>query len=191
MRGREKRLSIPVLLLSGLLALFSGCHTTVTSPGSEPMVGNEQDSLGADAIEGTVAAWEPDDAVVDLFVVIADTGHSYAVLDRHMQRLASLIQADIDTMGRYYDPVRDSILLPIDDEDELYAGQYFPRRFEGNTLSIEYLDQYDTTAVPGTMALITGLWSGDQQADSALRRVRMHMPRAYRVRARLYQGCMH
>jgi hypothetical protein len=32
-----------------------------------------------------------------------------------MQGLASLIQADIDTMGRYYDPVRDSILLPIDD----------------------------------------------------------------------------
>ncbi|MBL7982191.1 MAG: hypothetical protein JNL52_10340 [Flavobacteriales bacterium] len=174
----------------GLLMLFVACRpegsTTTAGPKSDL-----SDTTVALAIEDTANAWDPSENMVDLFMTIADTGRNYAVLHRQMQMLALVLPAEIDTMGRYYDPIRDSIMLPLDDEDEVYAGQYYPRRFEGKTLSIEYLDQYDATAAPGTMALVTGLWASDQQGDSAIEGLLKHMPRAYRVQARAYQGCMH
>lgn len=177
-------------LLIGLAVLLGACHPEGTSTGSGP-VSVRSDTTVAKTMEDTRDQWEPSDDLVQLVVTIADTGRSYGVLHGKMQLLATKLPADIDTMGRYYDVVRDSILLPLDDEDVLYAGQYAPRRFEGNTLSIEYLDMYDTTAAPGTMALVTGLWATDQQADSAFQQLQVHMPRAYRVHARVYQGCMH
>jgi hypothetical protein len=178
-------------LLIGLGALFCSCRTEETSSGSLPVRGDIMDTTAGVAIEDTSYSWDPSEAMADVVVTIADTGRTYEALHRMMRRLASVLPAEIDTMGRYYDPVRDSILVPMDDEDELYVGQYYPRRFEGNTLSIEYLDQYDTTAAPGTMALVTGLWANDLQADSALQLLRVHMPRAYQVHALVYQGCMH
>jgi hypothetical protein len=178
-------------LIIGLGALFFSCRTEETSSGSVPVRGDFMDTAAVVAIEDTSYSWDPSEAMANVAVTIADTGRTYEALHRMMHLLASVLPAEIDTMGRYYDPVRDSILVPMDDEDELYAGQYYPRRFEGNTLSIEYLDQYDTTAAPGTMALVTGLWARDQQADSALQLLRMHMPRAYKVDALVYQGCMH
>ncbi|WP_262490545.1 hypothetical protein [Hymenobacter sp. CRA2] len=33
-----------------------------------------------------------------------------------------------DTLGRFFDEQKNLIRLPDDDEDELYAGDYFPRR---------------------------------------------------------------
>lgn len=186
----ENKLLMRGTLLVGLAVLLGACHPEGTSTGSVPVI-DRSDTTVARAVEDTSDQWEPSDDMVHLVVTIADTGLSYGALHGRMQVLAARLSADIDTMGRYYDPVRDSILLPLDDEDELYAGQYAPRRFEGNTLSIEYLDMYDTTAAPGTMALVTGLWATDQQADSALRQLRVYMPRAYRVHAKVYQGCMH
>lgn len=177
-------------LLMGLSLLFGACRPDGTSSGPVP-VSERPDTSGAIAIETAGHTWDPSEAIVDLVVTIGDTGRTYAVLHRQMQLLALALPAEIDTMGRYYDRARDSILLPLDDEDELYAGQYYPRRFQGNTLSIEYLDMYDTSAAPGTMALVTGLWATRQQADSALQPLRVHMPRAYLVHARVYQGCMH
>ena len=177
-------------LLIGLAVLLGACHPEGTSTGSGP-VSDSSDTTVAKAMEDTSDQWEPSDDMVQLVVTIADTGRSYEAIHREMHLLADMLPADIDTMGRYYDVVRDSILLPLDNEDELYAGQYYPRRFEGNTLSIEYLDMYDTTGAPGTMALVTGLWATDQQADSALQLLRVHMPRAFLVHTRVYQGCMH
>ena len=186
----ENNLVMRSTLLIGLTVVLGACHPEGTSSGSGPVI-DRSDSTVARVMEDTSDQWEPSDDMMQLVVTIADTGRSYGVLHGKMAMLADMLPAEIDTMGRYYDLVRDSILLPLDDEDELYAGQYFPRRFEGNTLSIEYLDMYDTTAAPGIMALVTGLWATDQQADSALQRLRVHMPRAYLMHARVYQGCMH
>lgn len=186
----ENKLLMRSTLLFAIAVHLGACHTDGTSTGSGP-VSDRSDTSVARAVEDTSDQWEPSDDMVQLVVIIADTGRSYWAVQREMYLLADMLPADIDTMGRYFDVDRDSILLPLDDEDVLYAGQYYPRRFEGNALSIEYLDMYDTTAAPGTMALVTGLWATRQQADSALQLLRVHMPRAYLVHARVYQGCMH
>ena len=135
--------------------------------------------------------WTPQDEVVELFVTIADTGRDYRSLDIRMYRLSEALHVKVDTLGRYHDRVRDSLMLPLDDEDELYAGQYVPRRYEGNELSIEYLDHFDRSAQPRTYALVTGLWGTEPAADSALLALRRQVPHAYKLKARIYQGCMH
>jgi len=135
--------------------------------------------------------WTPQDDVVELFVTIADTGREYHPLDVRMYQLAEAFHAEVDTLGRYHDGARDSLILPFDNEDALYAGQYFPRRYAGGALSIEYLDRFDRSAAPRTYALVTGLWSTEHEADSALTMHRVSAPKAYKLKARVYQGCMH
>ncbi|MBX2971505.1 MAG: hypothetical protein KF797_00230 [Flavobacteriales bacterium] len=134
--------------------------------------------------------YDPTMGHAEFHVTIADTSHDFARLEALMQELAATLPASIDMMGRRYHPERDSLLLPFDDADELYAGSYFPRRFPSGDLSIEYLDNY-TTASPGAFALVTGIWETSQQADSALRGLAPMAPSAFTVQAELFLGCMH
>lgn len=127
----------------------------------------------------------------DLFVAIADTGRSYRALAVLMDSLALRLPAVVDLMGRVHDEQSDSIILPLDAEDELYAGSYFPRRYTGNTLSLEYLEMYDPTATGGTMALVAGIRADSTEALDFLAKLRTHAPGAFQLRSRLYQGCMH
>ncbi len=86
------------------------------------------------------AAQEPtDDLYMNAFVVVADTSHDYHELRTTMCSIAHQLGLQIDTMGRGYDAAKCLIALPIDDADELYAGEYFPRRYPSETLSLEYV----------------------------------------------------
>jgi hypothetical protein len=126
-----------------------------------------------------------------LYVTVADTGHSYLQLDSLMHVLAMATGRAVDMGGRVYDVASDSIILPRDNEDVLYAGHYIVRRFPSATLSIEYLDWYVARAEANTMALVTGLWIMESDADSALAAVRHRNPRAFKLKSVLYQGCIH
>ena len=61
--------------------------------------------------------------------MVADTGKDYFKLRNQMFRLNQLLHISIDTMGRYYNKMKDEIVLRENDEDEIYRGEYFPRRF--------------------------------------------------------------
>jgi hypothetical protein len=125
-----------------------------------------------------------------LYVVVADTGRQYAPLRRQMLRLQAATGQRIDTMGRFYDPQRDLIRLPDNDEDEVYAGEYYPRRMPDATLSLEYADLY-THARPKSLALVTGIYEEPARADSLLAVVRRTVPTAFRLKSSLYMGCLH
>ena len=75
-------------------------------------------------------------------ILIVDTATSYNDLLIKMTDLSLRVQLPIDSMGRFFDPVANLIKLPDNDEDEIYAGDYFPRRVPSETLSIEYLNLY-------------------------------------------------
>jgi len=71
-------------------------------------------------------------------------------------------------MGRFYNKKKNLIALPDNDEDEIYAGDYFPRRFPSDNLSLEYLNFYQRQAAEKTIALVTGIYETEKSADSAL-----------------------
>lgn len=126
------------------------------------------------------------------YIVVADTHTSYQLLQQKMYELNTRLNIPIDTMGRYYDKVKDLIVLPLDDdEDELYGGEYFPRRFPSATLSLEYFDVYKIGAGKKTIALVTGIYENKKSADSALQVIKRVHVNAFKLRAEVFVGCMY
>ncbi|MHC2992899.1 hypothetical protein OB13_15415 [Pontibacter sp. HJ8] len=125
------------------------------------------------------------------YIVIADTGSSYQQLHSKMFAMNGVFKIPIDTMGRSYDAAKDLIALPEDDEDEVFAGDYYPRRFPSQTLSLEYLSLYQQKATEKTMALVAGIYESRNTADSALTVLEQFDKKAFMVETDMYIGCIH
>lgn len=125
------------------------------------------------------------------FIVVADTGNDYYALRQQMLDIAGTTGLTIDTMGRYYDRSKDLIQLPEDDDDEMYRGDYFPRRFPSGHLSLEYLVLYKPLSGDKTIALVTGIYESEHAADSARKAVSQIQPGAFVLKSGIYVGCLH
>ena len=125
------------------------------------------------------------------YVVVADTGLGYAALHRKMVSLHQSLRMEIDTLGRHYYAAKDLIALPDNDPDEIYAGDYFPRRFPSENLSLEYLEMYDIHSAEKTIALVTGIYETEKLAERALKLVKEAEKNAFMVKADIYLGCLH
>ena len=125
------------------------------------------------------------------YVLVADTGKDFSSLRRKMFDLRNTLKIPIDTMGRIYNKKKNLIALPDNDKDEIYAGEYFPRRFPSENLSLEYLNFYQKQAGEKTIALVTGIYETEKSADSALTVLRKIEPKVFKIKADIYVGCMH
>lgn len=178
-----------------MVFLLSACGTTPT--------GNSALAPGHDRDERVHPVIDPLDTMIvmnedtanhsyDTFhVVVADTGAVYHLLRARMVELSEQQDLDIDTMGRSFNTNKNLITLPDDDEDELYAGACFPRRFPSEHLSLEYLHFYREAAGDKTIALVTGIYGTAKEAESALGVLRQAVPQAFGFEAEVYVGCMH
>lgn len=125
------------------------------------------------------------------FVVVADTSADYYLLHKKMLNLNRQLNIPIDTMGRFYNKTKNLIALPDNDEDEIYAGDYFPRRFPSDNLSLEYLDFYQRQAGEKTIALVTGIYETEKSADSVVTVIEKAEKKVFKIKADIYVGCMH
>ena len=125
------------------------------------------------------------------FVVVADTSADYYLLHKKMLQLNRQLSIPIDTMGRFYNKTKNLIAFPDNDEDEIYAGDYFPRRFPSDNLSLEYLNFYQRQAGEKTIALVTGIYETEKSADSALTVLHKTVKKVFKIKANIYVGCMH
>lgn len=135
----------------------------------------------ADSYEGEAATF---------YIVIADTSGSYNMLREKMLLLHNYSKIPIDTMGRTYIISKDLIALPYDDQDEMYAGDYYPRRFPSKALSLEYLSLYQEKAGEKTIALVAGIYERHYSADSAMSTL-SQSEKAFVVKSDMYIGCIH
>ena len=127
------------------------------------------------------------------YVAIADTGTSYYKLRSEAARLNAALHITIDTMGRHYDKQRHKIVLADDDEDEIYRGEYYPRRETDTTgfLSLEYYEFYSGQPGERNIALVAGIFEQRKTADALLEKIKPVMPGAFIKKAKVYTGCMH
>jgi hypothetical protein len=125
------------------------------------------------------------------YVLVADTSNSYYELEEKMKVLSKKLNQEVDLKGRIYDEKNNHICLPLDDEDELYAGSYYPRRYSSSTLSIEYINYYDNDKPEKTMALVTMIISEKAKAKTELLKLKEHSKAAFMIEAEIYMGCMH
>jgi hypothetical protein len=124
------------------------------------------------------------------FVVIADTNLKYSKLQSQMYALSDTAKIPVDTMERFYNTKKNLIALPDDYDDEIYAGDYYPRRFPSETLSLEYLNMYKKTTEK-MIALVAGIYQQEKSADSALANIRNFAKNSFVVKSDIYVGCMH
>jgi hypothetical protein len=130
------------------------------------------------------------DAYADYYIVVADTGLNYYSLKEKMMTLKQASGLPIDTLGRYYNKAKNLIALPDNDADEIYAGDYFPRRYPSANLSLEYMDFYRPGSGKKTIGLIAGIYENKTSADSLLRLISSQKD-AFDFKAKVYVGCMH
>jgi len=131
------------------------------------------------------------DDMATYFVIVADTSLNYFALHKKMFSLNRKFKLPIDTMGRFYNTSKNLIALPDNADDEIYAGNYFPRRFPSEDLSIEYLNFYQKQASLKTMALVTGIYENEKSADSSLVALQKTEKKTFKIKADIYIGCMH
>lgn len=184
------------LLLSvmGLWLALAGCN-------NKPAV--VQTTHSADSVSLTPAdtAYIPEsdtfstlDEYADMYLVVVDTGSNYWQLEHTMFTLNSKLGLKIDTMGRYYNAGKNDVVLPDDDEDDIYAGSYFPRRYGDDFLSIENISYYRPglqTGAANTFLLISGLYDNPSSADSMAGIIKPYQPTVFVMKSKIYMGCMH
>ena len=182
-------------LIIALVITFSSCHT---SKSKEDLAQNKADqnvsppivrtNLFENAVEG-IDTTDYDHAAY--FVIVADTGLNYLSLQTKMYALSRRLNIPIDTMGRYFNESKNLIALPDDDDDEMYAGDYFPRRFPSDDLSLEYLEIYHKDANDKMIALVAGIYETEAVADSSMAILKRQEPKCFKLKSELYVGCMH
>jgi|GEM_PF-1950208 len=136
------------------------------------------------------------DEYADFYLVIAASGKDYKKLHKTMVSVNQNFAIPINTLGRYYNEKSHKIIVNEDDEDEIYRGEYYPRRFEELSLSIEnayyYNDNYmEPKQFPTTMMVVAGMFNEKTKADSLRNILLKKIPDAYIKKARIYVGCMH
>jgi hypothetical protein len=174
-----------------LLFILAGCSDS-NSPKSDISVSVQKiDTIvNLDSSVNSVASSIYQD-YTNYWIVIADTGLKYDQLLKQMLVLNEKVKLPIDSMGRFYNRKKDLIALPDNDEDEMYAGEYFPRRFESDFLSIEYLNYYTSSSKEKVMSIVAGVFINESSADSVLTQIRNFKSSAFKLKANLYTGCMH
>ncbi len=132
-----------------------------------------------------------DPGFANYFIVIADTGNQYFSLRQKMFLVHKKLSIPIDTLGRFYNRKKNLIALPDNDSDEIYAGDYFPRRYPSESLSLEYLNVYQKQSGNKTIALVAGIYETEKRAKKALATLRKVQRNAFLVKSKMYIGCMH
>lgn len=142
----------------------------------------------------TIKAQEiSDEEYMDAYLVISDTSKDYYIIKEKMFLLSKSLDFEIDTMGREFNVNKNLICLPDNDEDELYAGNYFPRRYPSETLSLEYLDYYlnEQNPLSGLIALVVLITDEKENAELKLEQIKKYSETAFILNTKLYMGCMH
>ena len=131
------------------------------------------------------------DEMQEVWVLVGDTSRNYFELDAEMYLWSGQLNWGIDTLERYYNKEKKALLVSDKSEDEIYRGEYFPRRFGTETLSIEYLNTYSTFTTANTFALLLGIYDSEAEAKKALNKSIKVSQRAFVLPSYLYMGCMH
>lgn len=172
-----------------LILVCYSCHPSTQKQNTTLL----SDSLSAPPNDSTVVTNEEDEfnETATFYIVVNDTGMDYYQLRKQLFDIHEKNNQEIDTLGRYYNPIKKLIVLPDTDDDEEYRGDYYPRRFPSTSLSLEYLVLYTPNAQENTIALVSGIYENKQQADSALNAFIPYQPKTFVVKANMYTGCLH
>lgn len=121
------------------------------------------------------------------WILIGDTNRLYWPLLRHANEVAKTASIVFDSLERHYEPIKQTLVLDQTSDDELYRGEYFPRRMTGTYLSIEPYNTYFPESKSKSFVEVYGIYD---QADSAIKAMQTY-PQAHMRACKLFTGCLH
>ncbi len=180
---------------TALLALLLPVAILSACSGQNTHAGGADSTASAVIVQDTLPPiTEADDSAFNymvLYITVADTGQDYYLLRTLMFDIQKATTWPIDTLNRYYDRKKHKIVLSEVDDDEMYRGEYFPRRYPSGSQSLEYYSTYSDQSTLTNIALVAGIYETAETADSSLKAIKPYASKAFVRKANVYVGCMH
>ncbi|MCX6314406.1 MAG: hypothetical protein NTX08_06715 [Sphingobacteriales bacterium] len=127
------------------------------------------------------------------YIVTVASGRHFDSLQAIAKDAAKLLGSKFTMMDRIYRKGK-GIVLPNNAADEIYRGEYYPRRpFEDqNFVSIEMANSFEENNRDSLqMIVMANIFTTKQQADSVTGLLRAKFNMATTLKSSLYLGCMH
>ncbi len=138
------------------------------------------------------------------YVVAVAEGYDYDSLRQIAKQTSELLKFKFDTLDRYFNTSRKKIVLPDNYEDEIWAGDYFFRRFGDTIVSIEMSSAYIDTLTNKDesakakfytdtlkMFVFANMYDNKRQADSLVKILKPTFKQTIIIPTEIYMGCMH
>ena len=143
------------------------------------------------------SAFDPQMFIVPKFVLILGSFKSFHEAHKQALAISQASKVPFSLRGMIFDKRR-GLILPDNDEDEIYAGSYVHRRYntarlhakETEYISIERSDAYPTFA-PKLYIVVGGIYNDSKASRSAVDRFKPIVPDVYAKKTKIYMGCIH
>jgi hypothetical protein len=127
-------------------------------------------------------------------ILVVGSHRSYYAAVRVAKTFSDASGISYSSQGMIFDESR-GLIIPDDDPDEPYRGQYVPRRYDdgcdqGRCVTVERSDAYDGFR-PGLYIVVAGILGRDAEAKARLKQAQRIVRTAYVRQTILYMGCMH
>lgn len=145
---------------------------------------------GAEAVSDTETKNEDYETA---FVIMLDTSEQFYKMYDLAMATSKKYQIEFDTTERTYFPETNIWGVSQSSSDEIYRGQYFPRRKgdEKEKLSLEYMYWYDKKSNDKKLMLVSNIFSFSMDAEQSVAAWRKSFPQAFILQCEMYMGCMH
>jgi hypothetical protein len=192
-------------VLIGLIITLLGCtpqEETISNQVTADTLKTIDAAIQPPSAEDTYAGYD-DESELN-YIVTAGEGYNYDSLKSVAMHISTLLHFKMDSLGRYYNRKKESIVVPEDDADEMYAGVYYLRRTGEDFVSIEMSYAYADTSIihdeikmnalnsdTTKMFVFVNMYTNKASADSLAQIVRRKYSLTKVIPVRVYMGCMH
>lgn len=126
-----------------------------------------------------------------MYVLVACKGDNYYTMNEKMQGLSQLVALEVNRMERRFDTSKYRMVNADYSEENAYAGDYFPRQYPSEYLSLEYEQFYKNhSGNEATIFLVAGIYEKKVEAKMKLREIKKIFGSAYIVKDVVYDGCL-
>jgi len=127
------------------------------------------------------------------FVVVLDTSDQFQKMYDLAMSTSSKFDVPFDTVQKSYFRETNIWGVSQSSDDEIYRGEYFPRRNgnEQDMLSLEYQYWYDKKGNDKNLMLVTNIFPFSMDAEQNVAAWRKHFPQAFILQCEMYMGCLH
>jgi hypothetical protein len=127
------------------------------------------------------------------YVVIAGESGNYDSLRLVAKDLGKRCHIRYDDQDQKWSRKK-GLYLREDSDDGIWNGEYFPRRYEEDLITLEMKDYFlDKHPEKPSMKMIVvaGIFETKKAADARLKLIKQFRPLAYVRESQLYMGCIH